>query len=113
MTTDFRRRAYRLTASLLAVLTTASPALLGVSVQVASAQACPDVEVVFARGTGEPPGVGGVGGAFVNAVRSRAGGRSVGEYGVNYPASGAFGNPGFRGTFNAGVGDERGHIQSM
>ncbi|KCL59125.1 hypothetical protein W081_03588, partial [Mycobacterium tuberculosis TB_RSA171] len=23
--------------------------------------ACPDVEVVFARGTGEPPGVGGIG----------------------------------------------------
>jgi cutinase len=112
MMTYFRRHAVRLTA-LLAAVTTATPALPSGPVQVASAQACPDIEVVFARGTGEPPGVGGVGGAFVNAVRARAGGRSVGEYGVNYPASGDFGNPGFRATFNAGVGDERGHIQSM
>jgi len=113
MMTNFRRRAFRFGASLVAAVTAISPALLGEAVPVASAQACPDIEVMFARGTGEPPGVGGVGGAFVNAVRGRAGGRSVGEYGVNYPASGDFGNPGFRGTFNAGVGDERGHIQSM
>ena len=53
------------------------------------------------------------GGAFVNAVRGRAGGRSVGEYGVNYAASGAFGNPGFRRTFADGIADERGHIQFM
>ena len=31
---------------------------------VASADPCPDVEVVFARGTGEAPGVGGVGQAW-------------------------------------------------
>ena len=32
----------------------------------AAANPCPDVEVVFARGTTEPPGVGGVGQAFVD-----------------------------------------------
>jgi hypothetical protein len=43
--------------------------------------------VVFARGTGEPPGVGVVGEAFVNKLRSRAGRNSVGVYAVNYPAT--------------------------
>ena len=52
-----------------------------------SAQPCPDAEVVFARGTGEPAGVGGVGQAFVDALRSQVGARSVGVYPVNYPAS--------------------------
>ena len=32
---------------------------------------CPDVEVVFARGTFEPPGVGATGQAFVDALRAR------------------------------------------
>ena len=58
----------------------------------ASAQPCPDVEVVFARGTGEPPGVGGVGQAFVDALRSKVGGKSVDVYPVNYPASSDFAN---------------------
>jgi len=53
----------------------------------AAALACNDVEVVFARGTREPPGIGSVGGAFVDALRSRIGNRSMGVYAVNYPAS--------------------------
>jgi cutinase len=53
----------------------------------ASAQGCPDTEVVFARGTGEPPGVGPTGQAFVDALRSRLGGKTMGVYAVNYPAS--------------------------
>lgn len=53
----------------------------------ASAAPCPDAEVVFARGTGDPPGVGPVGDAFVNALGSRLGGQSMGVYPVNYPAS--------------------------
>jgi cutinase len=48
---------------------------------------CPDVEVLFARGTFEPPGVGATGQAFVDALRSQAGGKSVDVYPVNYPAS--------------------------
>ncbi len=56
---------------------------------VASAQTagCADVQVVFARGTGEPVGVGRVGDAFVNDLRSMAPGKSIAVYAVNYPAS--------------------------
>ncbi|MGA5534279.1 cutinase family protein [Mycolicibacterium nivoides] len=53
----------------------------------ASADSCADVQVVFARGTFEPPGVGGVGEAFTDALRAKAGGKSVDVYAVNYPAS--------------------------
>jgi hypothetical protein len=53
----------------------------------ASAQPCPDVEVAFARGTGEPPGVGPTGQAFVDSLRARSGRKSVDVYPVNYPAS--------------------------
>jgi len=53
----------------------------------ASAEPCPEVEVVFARGTFEPPGVGGTGQAFVDALQSRLGGKSMEVYPVNYPAS--------------------------
>ncbi|MDH6244730.1 cutinase [Mycobacterium sp. OTB74] len=49
--------------------------------------ACPDIEVTFARGTGEAPGLGLVGGTFVDQLRGKVGGRSVGAYGVNYPAT--------------------------
>ncbi len=47
----------------------------------------PDIEVVFARGTDEPPGIGRVGQAFVDALRGKVGNRSMGVYAVNYPAS--------------------------
>jgi cutinase len=57
----------------------------------AAAQACPDVHVVFARGTGEPAGIGRVGQAFVDTLRGQIGGRSLTTYGVNYPASYDFG----------------------
>ena len=53
----------------------------------ASADDCPDIEVVFARGTNDAPGLGNVGGAFVDALRGKVGGRSVGTYAVTYPAS--------------------------
>ncbi|WP_424413542.1 cutinase family protein [Mycolicibacter algericus] len=79
----------------------------------ASAQPCPDVEVVFARGTGEPPGVGGVGQAFVDALRAEAGGRSVEVYPVNYAASGDFGaGIDFARTVVDGIRDEADHIQA-
>ena len=53
----------------------------------AHAAVCNDVEVVFARGTSEDPGIGRVGQAFVDDLRSRVGPRTVGVYAVNYPAS--------------------------
>ena len=87
--------------------------LLAGPVPSASAQPCPDVEVIFARGTAEPPGVGGVGQAFVDALRSQAGSRSVGVYPVNYPASADFADPmAFAATVVEGIRDAGAHIQS-
>jgi cutinase len=74
----------------------------------ASAGTCSDVEVVFARGTDEPPGVGSVGQAFVDSLRSKVPGRSVGVYAVNYPATHDF----VRSSL-AGAGDAGAHVQSM
>jgi hypothetical protein len=53
---------------------------------------CPDVQLVFARGTGEPPGVGGIGQAYVDALRAQLGPKTLDVYPVNYPASSAFGD---------------------
>jgi len=53
----------------------------------ADADACPDVEVVFARGTNDAPGLGRPGQAFSDALRAQIGGRSLTTYAVNYPAS--------------------------
>jgi cutinase len=86
-------------------LTTWGP--LGPLIETAAAGPCPDVEVVFARGTNEPPGVGGVGQAFINSLRAQARGRSVGVYAVNYPATDDF----VRSSW-AGAGDARAHVQS-
>jgi cutinase len=53
----------------------------------AHADPCPDVQVVFARGTFEAPGVGFVGQSFVDALTAHAGAKSIDVYPVNYPAS--------------------------
>ena len=53
----------------------------------AAAEPCPDVQVIFARGTFEPAGVGVTGQAFVDALTGKLGGKSVDVYPVNYPAS--------------------------
>lgn len=83
------------------------PAASVVLPSTASAQPCPDVEVVFARGTSEPPGVGRVGQALTDALANQLGARSVTTYGVNYPASYDF--------LNTAVGatDAAGRIASM
>jgi cutinase len=90
-----------------AVLTTS--ALLGPlsDTPSVSADPCADVEVVFARGTGEPPGVGDVGQAFVDSLRSKIGGKSLGVYGVNYPASIDF------PTALDGIDDAGSHVKHM
>lgn len=72
----------------------------------ASAAPCPDVEVVFARGTGEPPGLGETGEAFVDTLRSRIGTRSLGVYPVDYPATTDF------PTGLDGIRDASTHIES-
>jgi cutinase len=74
----------------------------------AQADPCPNVEVVFARGTGGSGGVGNVGQAFIDSLRSQIGGRSLGVYAVNYPATFAFAE-----SANAGADDVSAHVQDM
>jgi cutinase-like protein len=65
--------------------------------------ACPAVEVVFARGRLESPGVGVLGNAFVNALRSKTN-KNIGVYAVRYPAD---------NQIDVGANDMSAHIQSM
>ncbi|WP_375487315.1 cutinase family protein [uncultured Mycobacterium sp.] len=73
----------------------------------ASAAPCPDLQVVFARGTMEPPGIGQTGQAFVDALSSRVGGKPIDVYAVDYPASLDF------PTAADGVIDAGNHLTSM
>jgi cutinase len=68
---------------------------------------CPDAEVVFARGTNDPPGLGDVGQAFVDSLRSKIGGKTLGVYPVNYPASMDF------STGIDGINDASRHVEQM
>ena len=71
-----------------AAVTIAGTALLSPTMlPAAHAADCYDVQVVFARGTDEAPGIGRVGQAFVDSLRGKIGNRSMGVYAVNYPAS--------------------------
>lgn len=89
-------------------------AALPVTVPAARSQSCPDVDVVFARGTAEPPGVGGVGQRFVDSLRAQAFPRTVGAYGVNYPAGSDFsGGTVFTMNVVEGVRDESNHVRGM
>lgn len=86
----FRRTLLVAAAALIATAMLAAPMAMQAptgALGVARAADCPDIEVVFARGTDEAPGIGRIGNAFVNALRGKVGGRSVGTYAVNYPAS--------------------------
>lgn len=69
-------------AGVLLATQTAVPA----AVPSASADDCPDAEVIFARGTDEPPGIGPVGQAFVDSLRQQTG-KNIGVYAVNYKAT--------------------------
>ena len=100
--------AHRITCILGAVAAAWAPPIAVIHLPKAAADPCPDVEVVFARGTTEPPGVGGVGQAFVDSLRSQLGGQTVGVYAVDYPASRDFDS-----STPAGANDASTHIQSM
>jgi cutinase len=93
-----------------AAVVTTWAALLSAPILIPSASAapCPDIDVTFARATTEPPGVGGVGQAFIDSLHSQVGGRSVGVYPVNYPAT-----EDFAPSASAGASDASTHVQSM
>jgi cutinase-like protein len=100
--------AHRMGRSLgLSVLATLSFGVPVAAAPPASAAGCPDTEVVFARGTGDPPGVGPVGQAFVDGLSARLGGKSMDVYPVNYPASDQW------STGLDGIRDAGSHIVSM
>jgi cutinase len=82
-------------------------ALLIAPVPSVSAEPCPDVEVVFARGTTEPPGVGGIGESFVDTLRAHVGAKSLDVYPVNYPATTDF------PTAIDGITDAGNHVEQM
>jgi cutinase len=74
----------------------------------AAASPCSDVEVIFARGTNEPPGVGGVGQPFLDSLRAQVDARKTGAaYAVNYPASEDYAN-----SIAAGARDASAHVDS-
>lgn len=82
----------RRTASTLGVMTAAVLVAAGVLapdtlVATAAAEPCPNVDVIFARGTFEPPGVGVTGQAFVDALQTRLAPKPVEVSPVDYPAS--------------------------
>jgi cutinase len=81
------RIAWLIGAAAVAVSTMPAPPASAEPLPAAPTVPCPDVEVVFARGTSEPPGVGFVGQAFVDSLRSHVGQKSVATYAVDYPAS--------------------------
>ena len=96
-------------ASVIAATAAVAAALLGpVAVApTASAQPCPDVTVVFARGTSEPAGIGRVGQAFADSLQAQLPGRTVATYAVNYPAT-----YDFLGA-SAGANDATAYISSL
>lgn len=73
----------------------------------ARADGCPDVQLIFARGTAEPPGLGVAGDALLGALQHDLGSRNVDAYAVNYPAS-----YNFLQTAD-GANDARDHITQM
>ncbi|WP_260860365.1 cutinase family protein [Mycobacterium tilburgii] len=68
---------------------------------------CPNVQLIFVRGTNEPPGLGAVGDALFAALQPSLGQRAVDNYAVNYPAS-----YNFLQTAD-GANDARDHIAAM
>lgn len=74
------------------------------NIPTAEAATCPHVEVVFARGTDQPPGIGDVGQQLVDALHRHT--NNIGVYPVNYPAS-----KDFNTSTLAGVADTGRHIQ--
>lgn len=91
-----------------AIATTAAVVSEPINSPVGHADPCPDVEVVFARGTGQDAGVGHVGQGFVDSLGSQINGRSMGVYPVNYPASAAFAS-----SAQAGADDVVAHVNDM
>ncbi|QEN16614.1 cutinase family protein [Mycolicibacterium sp. ELW1] len=75
---------------------------------IARADSCPDVQVVYARGTDTVPPVDPVGQALVNAISAQLPGKSLSVYGINYPA-----NLDLSGGTTTGAADGWVHVQNL
>lgn len=75
---------------IICALGVAISAAVPINIPAAHADPCPAVEVVFARGTGQAPGVGQVGQGFIDSLGSQIAGRSMDVYAVNHPGTTAF-----------------------
>jgi cutinase-like protein len=91
-------------AGLLAAALVVAPAFArtGPTLIPTASAACPDAEVVFARGRLESPGAGVLGNAFTSALRSRVN-KNVSLYAVRYPAD---------TEVDVGANDMSAHVQS-
>ncbi|WP_343573975.1 cutinase family protein [Mycobacterium sp.] len=88
-------------------------ALWSAPLPIATAQPCPDVEAVFARGTSEPPGVGGIGETFVDELRTAISPKLLDVYPVNYQASSNFSDRiEFARSVVDGITDASKHIEA-
>jgi cutinase len=104
---------FRQIARLVAAVLLTACGLLTAPITIADAQPCPDVEAVFARGTGEPPGVGGIGEPFVDQLRTAISPKSLDVYPVNYEASSDFGDRiQFAQSVVDGIKDAGNHIEA-
>jgi cutinase len=89
-----------------ALLITGALSSASVGIPVAAADQCPDAEVVFARGTGEPVGPGGPGQAFFDSLTGQLPGKTVNLYPVDYPSTSDYVN-----SAHVGAADAVAHVQ--
>lgn len=75
---------------------------------VAAAASCPDVEVVFARGTSDKAGFGLIGKAFIDSLKWKLLGKKISTYAVDYPASWNFPK-----STSEGAQDANRHVQQV
>lgn len=102
------RRSPDLLALAVAAASSVAAGVLVSAIPAATADPCPDVQVMFARGTDDPPGLGPTGQAFVDSLHSRIGAKSFDVYPVDYPATHDWTSAG-----EAGVRDAGAHVVSM
>lgn len=85
----------------------ATAGLAAITATPAASAACSDVDVVFARGSGELPGLGIVGSPLVRQIKSNLPGRTVSSYAVNYAADYA------QLSAGAGATDMSNHVKAV
>ena len=94
----------RLTVAIATAALALPAAVQSSAIPAAVAANCPQVQVVFARGRLESPGVGVLGNAFITALQSKAPTKNIGVYAVRYPAD---------TQVDIGANDMSHHVQDM